>query len=186
MLSGRHISYRRRMKHSDLERLRTPNLRWRPEIRCASCGLAPSCPQLDDDVWKQVWVGFAGMVALGAMPRREPVCTNPLRCAQLNGQRHVKTCEITRGEPKALLCIDCAERVLARPLTLKDLSPCLANVQIVTFAQRAAKDYFTAGVQFEASGDVAGYGDLAESGGYDRAVDAGFERLWRHELGGEQ
>lgn len=38
--------------------------------------------------------------------------------------------------PKEVLCIPCTERLLQRPLTVEDLSYCMANMPVFLFVER--------------------------------------------------
>lgn len=95
------------MNEEESRRQRRVKLSWRPHIVCHSCGGAPTCPMLHQDLWKQVWSAFCHANARGEMPR-----IYEHRATALTNQ---------------MLCMECAERALGRQLTLDDLLPCMGN-----------------------------------------------------------
>lgn len=114
------------MEDEDLERIRNPRTDWAPNMRCAACGQAPTCPQLTDEAWHLAWE--LTRVRLGF---REPQCTGRthIRTAwkcHADGSWHSGVCEIQKGL-RELLCFDCVERALGRRLELGDLMPCVGN-----------------------------------------------------------
>jgi len=134
------------MRDDDAKRLRTKtHPSWKPDFKCACCGATPWCPQLRDEVWAQAWGAFAAGVDDGQTGHREPVCSTPLQCSQLdqslpNDQmRHVARCEINRGL-RHLLCLECAERALGRQLTLDDLEACGGNYAHYVMQTRLRED----------------------------------------------
>lgn len=141
------------MTGEDAEKLKGPSVRWKPDLRCASCGQSPTCPMLVDEVWLEAWGKWGVAVRNGAMPIRELTCTNQFWCG-LNAVKHSKRCEITRGEPRQLLCMECAEKALGRELELRDLYACVGNVPLWIMVRRARRESFIAGIEQEI--DVAG------------------------------
>jgi len=53
---------------------------------------------------------------------------------------------------------------------------------IIERAKQSARDWYESGVMLAESGDIAGHGDLAEPGGYARAIDAAFGPQWERHL----
>lgn len=116
------------MTSADVERLRRGTTLSRERgFTCAICDLAPTCPQLHDELWVLAWIAALPLL-------RHPRCTcgeHPI------GPSHSATCELNRG-PRRLLCLACVEVILERRITVLDLMPCLGSLQLVEMAGRLA------------------------------------------------
>lgn len=119
------------MKATDLERIRTGRLTaWRPDMECADCLGPPSCPELTDELWGQLWRS------------QQPAAPRRCNCVRWSGYRrlthrvavgsemHWHLCDLARPHRRPLLCLECAERRLGRRLSLADLKPCLGNYHV--------------------------------------------------------
>lgn len=119
------------MNDADADRVRTKlNSKWAPNLRCACCGLPPTCPQLRDEVWSVAWH------AARLLPARPLVCSTPVRC-RITAPNHRFECELTRMKLRELLCLECTEKALRRPLTLDDLEACVGNYPHFVMQRRA-------------------------------------------------
>lgn len=126
------------MNDADADRVRTIlGKTWKPDMRCASCAFPPTCPQLYDELWMKVWVKFLTMHEAGHMQMRMLRCSDR-RCDELHESRHTGRCEMTTQRPRQLLCLECAEKVLSRELSLDDLYPCMGNYAHYVMQQRVS------------------------------------------------
>lgn len=129
------------MTPEDLEKVRGKiGAGWRPDVRCADCLEPPTCPMLEDDVWRVAWAA------------RPPVAERRCNCVEWSQgasrsttAREVRTanghwsrCDLTRASRRELLCLECVEERLERRVEIADLMPCMANYYVARVVQRAA------------------------------------------------
>lgn len=128
------------MNDQDAERIRTAERR--PPLACACCAGAASCPQLADGLWGEVWERYLRMHAEGLVHQRPLHCIcsqRPSPDGRRPGVDHAYNCEVSRGRVRPLLCLECAERVIGRQLTLEDLESCVGNYAHFVMQTRAMK-----------------------------------------------
>lgn len=113
------------MTDEDLERI--AHRPGKGAMSCGTCGKLPTCSVLTDDLWRELWrlAGHRGFVEL------------PCECVEYQTTLHGSTpvraehyddphCPRNRRR-RELLCLECAESLMGRRLTLEDLQPCVAN-----------------------------------------------------------
>lgn len=116
------------MDDSDAERIRIKmSSHWRPYVVCHCCAGPPTCPQLQDDLWRRVWATFVECAI---------VVDWPTRSGDLERIIEHRGTSLTNQ----MLCLECAERVLGRELTLDDLLPCVGNYAHYVMQRRAVRE----------------------------------------------
>lgn len=156
------------MDDADAERIRAKSSHDR--MKCASCGCNPTCPQLRDDLWESAWRCFVALHSEGQMPMRDIRCT----CATDIG-RHAAGCEQVTLTPRALLCLECAERALGRELALADLQPCVGNYAHYVMQVRAEVGAIQSSIQREVLHALETYDGREDT----PLAEAELGQLWR-------
>lgn len=120
------------MRPEDVERVG----RWKPnkhaEYICMLCGIhRPTCPQLRDEVWAVTWSaaivrGLIEMPCTCVVYDQNKGYTDGSFAKKRVAHYDDPHCLRNRRR-KELLCLECAETCLQRPLSLDDLETCVGN-----------------------------------------------------------